>query len=279
MKKIILFVALIFSMSINAESQSFPKVEMPGSSVIPIKDTHSNRQYELLVQLPEDYEDNPDKSYPVIYFSDAVWNFAQVSASTKFILEESILVGLSWQKDMDQALVDEVGEYVSRFRDYSVWPSSNPDNQKKYQFGQAGAHLEFVRKDVIPYVEKHFRIDKDSRTYFGYSLGGLFGAYTLLSQPDTFDNYILGSPSMWRVEELQAKLNPEIDSLNANVFISNGHLENELAIHVNSFIHWLNEREDNTLKLHYEVPLGDHSTAATMTALRGVIWLADLIKE
>ena len=34
-------------------------------------------------------------------------------------------------------------------------------------------------------------------TYFGHSLGGLFGAHTLLTATSTFDRYICSSPSLW----------------------------------------------------------------------------------
>lgn len=170
--------------------------EFERTLVYPIADKINNRQYEIAITLPESYQQKPEKSYPVIYYSDLDWHIEIISASARFLLEDAILVGVSWQKDLEPALVEEVSPYLSRFRDYSVVPSKDPDVQQKYQLGQAKKHLDFIRKSVVPLVEEHYRTQPDNRAYFGYSLGGLFGAYILLNQPGTFQHYLLGSPSV-----------------------------------------------------------------------------------
>ena len=42
-----------------------------------------------------------------------------------------------------------------------------------------------------------YRVDVGDAAYFGHSLGGLFGTYVLLTRPDTFTRYGIGSPSLW----------------------------------------------------------------------------------
>ena len=64
-----------------------------------------------------------------------------------------------------------------------------------------------------------------NRSYFGFSSGGLFGTYVLMTQPETFKNYLLGSPSLWRLSELAAMVDLQNKKLNANVFVSYGALE------------------------------------------------------
>ena len=177
----------------NVEGSS---LELPKIQVIPIKDTKTDRQYELYIKLPEGYSENNDKKYPVLYYTDALWHVEILSASTEYMLEDVILVGISWQLDINEDLKKEVGEHVSRYRDYSFLKSNKPDIQTKFQLGQANKHLDFIRNDVIKYVDKTYRTDPNSRSYFGYSMSGGFGAYILLSQPETFNNYILGSPSI-----------------------------------------------------------------------------------
>ena len=100
--------------------------EIPSTQVVPIQDTQANKQYELLIKLPESYAQNTDKKYPVIYFTDAVWHIELLSSISAFMMEDVILVGISWQKDIEKALIAEHGEYVSRFRDYSFRKSSDP---------------------------------------------------------------------------------------------------------------------------------------------------------
>ena len=149
--------------------------------------------------------------------------------------------------------------------------------------GQASNHLTFIRNDVIKYVENNYRTDPDNRTYFGYSLGGLFGAYILLTQPDTFKNYILGSPSLEGdipyLSELDSNAALKRKGLNTNVFISYGSLEKELGVYAEKFISMLKNKNDERLSLQHVVIEGSHQTAFPMTGVRSVTWLSDLTKE
>ncbi len=258
-------------------------LELPKTEVIPIKDTNTNRQYELYVELPEGYSENDSIQYPVIYYTDAMWHIEILSGAAEYIVEDAILVGISWQKDINEDLMKERGAHVSRFRDYSVKKSSNAAHQAKYQFGQASNHLDFIRNDVIQYVETNYRTDPDNRTYFGYSLSGEFGAYILLTQPDTFRNYILGSPSFGRdipyFSELASNAASKYKRLNANVFISYGTLEKESGEYIQEFITLLKNRNDESLLVLPLVIEGNHQTAFPMTGVRSVTWLANLLKE
>ena len=265
---------------LNSDSQTGGKsfLVLPHIEVIPVKDSETGRQYELYIRLPEGYSDTTGIQHPVIYYTDAMWHVEMLSGSAEFVTEDAILVGISWQKDINEDLIKERGAHVSRYRDYSILPSSNPEHQAKYQFGQAGNHLTFIRNDVISYIESHYRTDPDNRTYFGYSMGGKFGAYILLTQPDTFKNYILGSPSLWRENPHLSELAPKA-ALNANVFISYGSLEEELREHIDTFIAMLKGKNDESLKLKQVVIEGSHQSAFPMTAVRSIYWLANLIKE
>lgn len=279
-----LILAFLFLTSfICVEASELKPYEIPRTQVVPIKDTTSGRQYELYIKLPEDYFENSKKEYPVIYFTDAVWHIELLSASTEFLLKDAILVGISWQKDIKEDLKSEVGEHVSRFRDYSTRKTNNKEIQEKYQLGQAGNHLSFIRDGVIKHVENNYRTDPDSRTYFGYSLGGEFGAYILLAQPDTFKNYILGSPSLNSDGDIAyfselgsaSKGKP----LNANVFVSYGTLESELGEYAESFIQLLKDRNDKSLTLKSVVIDGDHQAAFPMTGVHGVTWLSGIERK
>lgn len=270
----------------NTQNVEGTSLVLPQIQVIPIQDSKTERNYELYIELPEDYSEDNNKGYPVIYYTDAVWHREVLSAGQEYILEDVILVGISWQLDINENLKTEVGEHFSRFQDYSLKEHNNPEIQKKYQLGQADKHLDFIRNDVIKYVDKTYRTDPNSRTYFGYSLSGLFGAYILLTQPDTFNNYIIGSPTVKDkidyLSELNTKFGPfeasnRNTSLNANVFISYGTLEEEEVTEpIEEFITLLNNRRDNGLSVKKEVIEGSHGTAFPMSAVRSIAWLATL---
>ena len=271
-----LSISTLFAQEEHSTNTETSNLQLPRIQVIPIKDTKENRQYELYVKLPEGYSDTT--MHPVIYYTDAMWHVEMLSGSAEYIMEEAILVGISWQKDINQALIDERGAHVSRFRDYSFRPHNNPEIQAKYQFGQADKHLNFIRKDVIPYIEDNYRADSTNRSYFGYSMGGEFGTYVLLTEPGTFKNYILGSPSL-RADDFSdlADLNTAaLKRLNANVFISYGTLEEKSGVQIERLISLLKNRNDQSLLLHPAVIDGDHQTAFPSTVVKSVIWLSKM---
>ncbi len=284
MKKSLILVFMFLLPFIGTEASEQKSYEMTGTQVLPIQDTQSSRQYELYIKLPENYGKNNDKKYPVIYFTDADMHIELLSGSTSFLMEEVILVGISYQKDIKEDLKKEVGAYVSRFRDYSISKSSNPERQAKYQFGQASNHLAFIRNDVFKFIESNYQTDPSSRTYFGFSLGGLFGAYTLMTQPDTFKNYILGSPSLWRDIPLlfsleNAALKSKASAI--NLFISNGELEKELSTQVKDFVAKLKNKKYEGLSSinHVVIESSGHSDSFPMVGVRSVKWLSSLTKD
>ena len=253
------------------------KLTLSKIDVYSIHDIQNDREYELYIKLPDSYSDTSGIKYPVIYYTDAMWHVEILSGSAEYIMENAILVGISWQLDMDEKLKKEAGDHVSRYRDYSFKESSNASHQAKYQFGQAQKHLDFIRGGVFPYIEDNYVIDPKRRTYFGYSLGAGFGSYILLKSPDTFKNYILGSPSLKGDIEILQKL--EYQKLKSNVFISYGSLEKELGVHAETFISMLKDRNDESLNLNSVVIDGSHQTAFPMTAVQGIKWVSGLNNE
>lgn len=265
----------------SAEAGEIKPYEMPRTQVAPIKDSTADRQYELYIKLPEEYSKNTAARFPVIYTTDAVWHMDMLSGATEYLMPNVILVGISWQKDLD---AEE--EFVSRFRDYTVTEFSDPETQAKYQAGQASNHLNFVYNDVIPYVENNYRAEPGDRTYFGYSLGGLFGAYVLLARPDTFKHYILGSPALSQrsakyISELEAKTASRQREMSANVFVSIGQLEEDEMDPTERFVSVLQRRSEAGLTLSgLEIIEGsDHGTAFPETVIRGVRWLTRMRSE
>ncbi len=273
---LVVLMILSFKAVASNESKSF---ELPKIQVIPIKDSKTESQYELYIKLPEGYSEieNKDQNYPVIYITDAMFHMEILSGSTEYIMEDVVLVGISWQLDMAADVLQKYGAHASRFNDYSFWKTSHPDHPR-LKFGQASNHLDFIRNDVFKYVENNYRTKPSERTYFGYSLGGVFGAYILVTQPDTFKNYVLGSPSVNLLTKYKVEFTNQ--QFKANVFISRGSLEEqELREPISQFVASLKARKDNSLSIESVVIEGDHGTAFPMTALRSVTWLLKVIKD
>jgi predicted alpha/beta superfamily hydrolase len=268
---------------INVEASEYKSVELPAVKVIPLQDTINDKQYELYIKLPEDYSKNKDKTYPIIYFTDAMFHLEILSGATEYIMEDVILVGISWQIDIAEDVKQKYGAHFSRFGDYSSKKIINPKHPK-IKFGQADNHLAFIRKDVFKFVEENYRTEPNNRTYFGFSAGGNFGAYILVAQPDTFKNYILGSPSLYNdVPEFFAQENAVLKSTESaiNVFISYGELEKKLIPHVEDFISTLKNEKYKGLSSIKNVAIesSGHSDSFPIMGVQSVKWLSNLQKK
>jgi uncharacterized protein len=94
------------------------------------------------------------------------------------------------------------------------------------RMGGAGALLRFIRDELMPWVNSRYSTDPADTMYFGHSAGGLFGTYVLLTEPETFRRYAIGSPSLWWDNEVsfayeQAYADTHTD-LDAKVFFGVG---------------------------------------------------------
>lgn len=259
-KLIVLTIAIslnsVFAQENNVNDDTPKAYEMPRTQVIPINNPETKAQDTLYIKLPEGYEENNNIEYPVIYFTHPVQHIEALSAATEYIIEDVILVGITFQKGLT--------------------------------FGKVDSYLNFIRNDVFKTIESNYRADADRRTYFGYSAGALVGAYILSKHPNTFTNFILGSPALGvdpaltgKIYELESNAPEERKRLNANVFISYGTLEGEEGIKLfEKFIAMLKNLNDKSLTVQRVViEGGNHQTAVPMTVVRSVTWLSDLIRE
>ena len=112
-----------------------------------------------------------------------------------------------------------------RARDLTPTPSSRFPGS-----GHADALIEFVSGELRPWLADRFPNAADDITYYGHSLGGLFGAYTLVTASSTFERYIVSSPSLWWDREVIFDIEREradTDRLRSEVFFGIGSLETD----------------------------------------------------
>ncbi|MBB3804250.1 putative alpha/beta superfamily hydrolase [Xanthomonas arboricola] len=131
----------------------------------------------------------------MLYATDGDYAFPLVKAIARRLngegpaIEDFILVGLSY------ALGDE--PMPSRRRDYTPTPEEGPGAPPVATHGKSAAYIAYLREQVLPFIAQHYRTDEQRRLYLGHSYGGLLGTEILLSTPQMFSGYILGSPSYW----------------------------------------------------------------------------------
>lgn len=97
-----------------------------------------------------------------------------------------VIVGLGYPEDKAYPL-------AARTRDYTY----AAPGEAFAAGGGAADFYDFLRYKVRPYIHRQLTTDPDRQILAGHSFGGLFALYVLLNHPDAFDNYVIGSPSLW----------------------------------------------------------------------------------
>lgn len=144
----------------------------------------------LNIYLPEGYNENDTTRYPVVYLLDG-------SANEDFIH----VVGLyqfntfAWIDRVPPSIVVGIAT-VDRRRDYTFPSSSAEDNKLLPSSGGSQKFIQFIEKELQPYVGQTFRTNTH-KTLIGQSLGGLLATEIVLTKPQLFEDYIIISPSLW----------------------------------------------------------------------------------
>jgi len=223
-------IIFILSLDVFAAQENHRPYTMERSEVIDFHAKANGKDYEVYVKLPESYADNPGKKYPLIVLTDGQYAFSLLSSinwrmsERNQVYEQSIIVGISYSKR------DDISK--SRVRDFT--PPASTDEKfknKADESGRADLYVQFIAEELLPYLMSHYSVDTTKKIYAGHSYGGLLGTYILFTQPNLFDYYLIGSPSLWfnnkvmfNLEANYAKANKD---LKAKVFIAAGNEEQD----------------------------------------------------
>ena len=183
-------------------------------TIITIKSEILNEDRNIIIHLPDNYGKS-GKSYPVLY---------QLDGNTETMLETVTTVNrLLKTEEVIPELIIVAIENTNRARD--MWPV----NTKYYpEPNIAGAKnfLNFIEKELIPYVENKYRTN-ESRIFYGQSLSAVFTIFAFLNNPNLFSSYIASSGAFPACEDhfkdLSAKaFNRKEQFKNQKLFITNG---------------------------------------------------------
>ena len=176
--------------------------------------------FNINIALPKNYSPET-RQYPVAYLTDANIFFGMV-AETAWLLQygqeipEVIIVAIGYPDNSEHMALRE--------RDLTPTQEGNAKNS-----GGSGDFLKFISKELKPFIESSYSVNTKDSALLGDSMGGLFGLYVLFNQPEEFQRYIIGSPSIYwdnsvilSMEQLYSEKN---DTLPAKVFLSAGELE------------------------------------------------------
>ncbi len=168
--------------------------------------------FHILISLPDEYNSS-DKRYSVLYVLDGDVSYGIASGIARYLeiganIPELIVIGIGYG-------TADKNSGNKRNRDY------RPDNT-----GGAEKFLQFIKNELIPYVDTNYRTIAGENTLASYSLGGLFALYSLFNQPEIFNRYIIGSPYLlpenYIIFDYEEQSVATLNKANAKLFISVG---------------------------------------------------------
>ena len=238
----------------QANENVLPAYSLEFSQVRQIHSESNNKEYELYIRLPNSYA-TTKTNYPLIVINDVKYAFPIASGMMHLMggvdIKEAILVGISYSKG-------DSGD-LSRRRDYT--PTAMADRPGS---GNAKEYVQFIGQQIIPEIKKYYRVDDKNKVFVGHSYGGLLGAYILTHQPELFDHYVLGSPSLWYDNEVMFKMEADYakqhKDMKANVAFFVGSNENNYRPMVDDLLEFetqLRARQYPNLKMTVEVLQGE----------------------
>lgn len=152
----------------------------------------NERAFRIFVAEPEGVM--PESGYPVVYVNDADTRFIKFVETLRLFSENRetaessriLLVGIGYPDGTDIGLE----------RGFDLTP---PLKGEPVDFATGGADglLDFINDDLKPWLRNRYEIDEQKEAIYGHSFGGLFGLYALFTRPESFDYYLLSSPSIW----------------------------------------------------------------------------------
>lgn len=151
----------------------------------------------VVVQLPKNYAENPDKKYPIIYRLDGVGTLVMLNA---------VLESLQSQRAAPEVIVVAI-ENTDRLRD--LYPNVNKDPNGPVGYGGGGAKfLQFITSELMPMVESKYRVH-DFRVIAGASAAGAFSLYAMQQEPELFNAALTYSAAVWWANGATAKTTVE----------------------------------------------------------------------
>ena len=177
-------------------------------------------EYKIYVSVPHDYAE-AKSAYPVLYLLDADYSFPIVRGIVQHLsdrqrLRQLIVVGIAYGGP-EQYRLNRTRDYTPRFTPTGGY---GPEYQKVS--GGGPKFLQFLREELIPWVDGHFRTVAGERGLVGHSYGGLFANWVLLTASDTFSHYIIVSPSLWYLDRFMFGLEKKASPSPARVYLAVG---------------------------------------------------------
>ncbi len=164
----------------------------------------------MVIYLPAGYQKSQER-YPVLYLTDGDHQGPHTAGTIDYLAK--------FEQMPPMIVVGIINPRETRERDLTVTPS---DQQNPNQLENADRFLDFLEKEVIPFVKQQYRT-LDYQVLSGTSHGGQFAINALVKRPNLFHGVIAISPSLyWNNEQLRGLVEPALKEhrLQGRLFVS-----------------------------------------------------------
>ncbi|UNK20746.1 alpha/beta hydrolase-fold protein [Paenibacillus sp. N3/727] len=159
------------------------------SRLIAIKNFYSsilNNERDMFIYLPDSYEKNEEKRYPVLYMHDGQHMFFEDQKGESWDIHTTVdaLVSQGKMKEIIVVAISHVED--TRISEYM---HANPEGHNIFNTTNQGElYEEFLIGEVKPYIDKEYRTlpDKFNTALMGSSAGGLVSYNIGFRQSETF---------------------------------------------------------------------------------------------
>lgn len=253
-------VTMILGLTLFSPLFSFAQVFDTGQRVT-LESKVLGQSRELQILLPEGYQAELHSTYPVVYLLDGDYNFHGVSGMLDLLANKGQLI--------PKLILVGIGDKgTEQYRKYMTPNDSNsPIKENK---GAATEFLAFLNQEVQPYIQQHYRA-ADQTILVGHSIGGLFVLNSMLNAPDSFDNYVAISPSVWVsdnaiVQQAKDKLRKlELNDKTIGLYLSLG---DEMQMGQYAFINELDLAPSKNINWHFKHYPDENHNSVGLIALR-----------
>jgi len=270
LKHLIIGALLWWSRAVSG-AEVAPAVVLEHTAQYAITSAKIGRKFDLFVSLPYDYETS-GKAYPVLYVLDG-WHFPLMA----FIQENA-----TYSKRMPPVIIVNIGQGAGperidlRRRDFA------PTELKQFPgSGHADDFLDFLEKEIVPFVDHTFRTVTTDRALLGHALAGEFAIYALLERPALFQRIVASSPGVFWDDSVLIKIAREKLSVGladpVRLYLSSGdndELERQVAASTAEFVKLLDQIKPLNLDYHYtRFPGEDHDSVRFSSFPAGLNWI------
>ena len=151
----------------------------------------------IYVDFPLGYDPAISQKYPVVFLLDGDVLLPAAGTVQDFysggFTPDMIIIGISNAENRTRDLTPpKVAKVQDQAAADNMEVAMTPNAVAE---GGAANFLEFIEKELVPYVEANYPVTH-FRTLIGHSYGGLFTLYALAERPTLFKNYLAIDPSM-----------------------------------------------------------------------------------